>query len=80
MNSSSVTIWVARVERCPSASTLGRVVAPEGHCPSGLGEREDTVGNDASELGCVERVVGSVVWGTGRVARGSLFDASIYYI
>lgn len=64
MNSSSVTIWVV----------------PEGRCPSGLGEREDTVGNDASELGCEGRVVGSVVWGTGRVARGSLFDASIYYI
>ena len=64
MNSSSVTIWVV----------------PEGRCPSGLGEREDTVGNDASELGCGGRVVGSVVWGTGRVARGSLFDASIYYI
>ena len=69
MNSSSVTIWVV----------------PEGQCwpatePSGLGEREDTVGNDVGGLGCEGRVVGSVVWGTGRVARGSLFDASIYYI
>lgn len=48
MNSSSVTIWVV----------------PEGRCPSGLGEREDTVGNDVGGLGCEERVVGSVVWGT----------------
>ena len=75
-SSSSVTAWAADV---------GNVVAPEGQLwpatePSGLGEREDIVGNDASELGCEGRVVGSVVWGTGHVARGSLFDASIYYI
>ena len=78
MKSSSVTACIV---------DLGNVVVPEGQCPSGDGEREDTVGNDASELGCEERVVGSVIWGTesviwdmGRVARGSLFDASIYYI
>ena len=62
------------------AADVGNVVVPEGHCPSGLGERKDTVGNDVGGLGCEERVVGSVIWGMGRVARGSLFDASIYYI
>ena len=75
-SSSSVTAWAADV---------GNEVVPEGQLwpatePSGLGEREDIVGNDVGGLGCEERVVGSVVWGTGRVARGSLFDASIYYI
>lgn len=78
MNSSSVTIWVARVERCPSASTLGRVVVPEGHCPSGLGEREDTVGNDVGGLGCEGRDTWVADSESG--VRGSLFDASIYYI
>ena len=62
MNSSSVTIWVV----------------PEGRCPSGLGEREDTVGNDASELGCEGRDTWVVDSESG--VRGSLFDASIYYI
>lgn len=76
MNSSSVTTGVV---------DLGSELVPEGQLwpatePSGVGEREDIVGNDASGLGCEGRVVGSVVWGTGRVARGSLFDASIYYI
>ena len=73
-----MTIWVARVGRCPSASTLERVVVPEGRCPSGLGEREDTVGNDASELGCEGRDTWVAESESG--VRGSLFDASIYYI
>ena len=60
MNSSSVTAWAADV---------GNVVVPEGQCwpatePSGIGEREDTVGNDASELGCGGRDTWVVVWGT----------------
>ena len=62
MNSSSVTIWVV----------------PEGRCPSGLGEREDTVGNDASGLGCEGRDTWVADSESG--VRGSLFDASIYYI
>lgn len=58
-------------------------VVPEGQCwpatePSGLGEREDTVGNDASELGCEGR--GTWVADSESGVRGSLFDASIYYI
>lgn len=62
MNSSSVTIWVV----------------PEGRCPSGLGEREDTVGNDVGGLGCEGRDTWVVDSESG--VRGSLFDASIYYI
>ena len=74
MNSSSVTSWAADV---------GNVVVPEGRRastlgPSGIGEREDTVGNDASELGCGEQ--GTEVDGTEVEVRCSLFDASIYYI
>ena len=53
-------------------------VVPEGRCPSGLGEREDTVGNDASELGCEGRDTWVAESESG--VRGSLFDASIYYI
>ena len=51
MNSSSVTAWAADV---------GNEFVPEGQLwpatePSGLGEREDIVGNDASGLGCEGR-------------------------
>ena len=72
MNSSSVTTGVARVED---------VVVPEGQLwpatePSGLGEREDIVGNDASGLGCGGRGTEFVTSET----RVTLFDASIYYI
>ena len=71
------------------------VVVPEGQCPSGDGEREreDTVGNDASELGCEGRgascddlkpgVVGFAEPGFVESECGvqcSLFVASIYYI
>ena len=74
MNSSSVTTGVARVED---------VVVPEGQLwpatePSGLGEREDIVGNDASGLGCEGRDTWVADSESG--VRGSLFDASIYYI
>lgn len=51
MNSSSVTTGVV---------DLGSELVPEGQLwpatePSGVGEREDIVGNDASGLGCEGR-------------------------
>ena len=65
------------------AADVGNGFVPEGQLwpatePSGLGEREDIVGNDASGLGCEGR--GTWVAESESGVRGSLFDASIYYI
>ena len=73
-----MTAWIARVWAFGE-----NVVVPEGQCwpatePSGDGEREDTVGNDASELGCEER--GTALIGSKVDGQCSLFVASIYYI